>query len=109
MTSLQVLELEGSEIGNVGIVALSRGLKHLASLKVLRLSSNEICDWGAAKLAEETKHLISLESLSLMYNNICEKGVARTKLVEAVKTGWTGLKTLEVWSSTDLFDIKQNV
>ena len=98
--------MEGSEIRNVGTVALSRGLKHL---KVLCLSWNEICDWGAAKLAEETKHLNSLESLSLMYNNICEKGVAHTKVVEAVKTGWTGLTNLEVWSFTDLFDIKQNI
>jgi hypothetical protein len=75
-TRLQVLQLDGNDIGNVGAQSLARMLKTNSMLSLLHLASNDIGDDGAVAFADAlTSHNKTLLLLDLETNQIGDRGL----------------------------------
>jgi len=95
LATLLVLDLSANDCGDMGLLALCRGLSQFArhahsldivpALKVLRLSRNKIGDKGAhclAQLMRKVSSMISLEELAIEENPIGPTGLV--SLLQAV-------------------------
>ena len=69
-TELQILDLEGSNIGATGAQALAYLIKHYPNLLTLNLCGNNIGPCGAKALADVFMHCTNLQLLNLSRNSI---------------------------------------
>ena len=75
LTNLNELELGGNEIGDKGIIILSKGLINLMKLEILDLRENNICSKGMKFLSESLNHLKYLKIINLNWNSISDEGL----------------------------------
>lgn len=91
--NLQLLDLEGSKLGDRGAEGLAEALSSLSSLEILNLSQNSIGDRGLERLAPALGTLPSLHCLSL-YSNVIGDGGAES--LAAALPSMTSLTDLDV-------------
>ena len=85
--SLELLHLDGNQLGDAGVAALAESLRTLPGLKTLSLQRNEMTDEGVAALLAEPMEGMwqSLERLQLSENQITDLGC--TMLVCTLRGG----------------------
>lgn len=76
-TSLRILNILSSDIGDSGIESLTCSLKSNRNLEILDLQQNSIGDTGAHKLADCLRGYSSLTALDLSWNVIAPAGFLR--------------------------------
>jgi NLR family CARD domain-containing protein 3 len=75
-SNLKSLILSDNELGDIGVMAIARGLQHLprGSLEKLDVNANNISSVGATALALMLRINMSLSELNLSYNSIGDEG-----------------------------------
>jgi Leucine-rich repeat (LRR) protein len=77
-TVLEVLQLDGNKLGDLGAESLAEGLKHNQKLQHLFVGNgNEVADYGAMKLAEALENNKQLKTLGLQGNSIVFVGLQK--------------------------------
>ena len=72
---LMELELGGNEIGDDGLIILSKGLINSLDLEILDLKENNIGSKGMKSLTETLKNLKNLKIINLNWNSISDEGI----------------------------------
>mmetsp|Transcript_10761 Transcript_10761/g.31854 ORF Transcript_10761/g.31854 Transcript_10761/m.31854 type:complete len:194 (-) Transcript_10761:310-891(-) len=101
-SSLQVLDLGGCGIGDLGASYLASALEKNSTLQELYLQDNDIGDAGAKSIARALRTNTTLRTLYLHVNNIGTEGMC--ELIRALKCNGT-LKTLETYANNAPVDI----
>lgn len=86
------IDMRCNEIGNEGLIELSKGLKYTPKVHTFILRENNIGDEGMIIFAQNLVHLTELKSLNLNWNSISDEGMKALSQVNFEKLETLKLK-----------------